>query len=203
MNLDQAIFLAVALFGALFLFISFVLGAVGDFMDDIGGAIGDQLDFGGDMEAGDAGDAASDGTGDEGPSPLSLRNLMAFLTAYGASGLITSAYGWSTLASSLFGLLPGLALAFIAFKFMQALYGQQSSSVLEVASLVGRTGVIDLAIPQSGLGRVTVNTASGQSTFIARSEGGAPIPTGERVVIKGSLGSDLIVSQALDGAKEA
>ncbi len=198
MSVDQAFYLAIALFGALFLFASFLLGTVGDFFDSVGDAVGDQIDLGG----GDADGAAegSDGTGDEGPSPLSLRNLMAFMTAYGASGLITSSYGWSTLASSLFAALPGFALAFVAYKFMQALYGQQSSSVVEVSGLVGRIGVIDLAIPAAGLGRVTVNTGTGQSTFIARSEGGSPIANGERVVVKATLGSDLIVTRAPEGA---
>jgi membrane protein implicated in regulation of membrane protease activity len=193
MSVDQAFFLAIALFGALFLFISFVLGTVGDFFDSVGDSIGEQLDLGGDADAGDGG---ADGAGDEGPSPLSLRNLMAFMTAYGASGLITSSYGWSTLASSLFGLLPGVALAAVAYKFMQVLYGQQSNSVTEVGSLVGRTGFVEVSIPQSGLGRVTVGGATGTSTFIARSDGGSPIPSGERVVIKAVLGTDLVVTRA-------
>jgi membrane protein implicated in regulation of membrane protease activity len=193
MSLDQAFFLAIALFGGLFLFISFIVGEVGDFFDGVGDAVGEHFDLsGGDSNVG-VGEA-----GDEGPSPLSLRNLMAFMTAYGASGLITSAYGWSTIASSLFAVIPGFLLAFVAFKFMQLLYGQQSSSLLEVASLVGQPGIIDLAIPAAGLGRVTVNTGTGQSTFIARSEGGGPIPTGTQVVVRGTLGSDLIVKDAAD-----
>jgi membrane protein implicated in regulation of membrane protease activity len=197
MNLDQAVFLAIALSGALFLFVSFVLGSVGDFFDDVGDSIGDQIGIG------EGGEGAGEGGADEGPSPLSLRNLMAFMTAYGASGLITSSYGWSTLASSLFAIVPGMALGFMAYKFMQVLYGQQSSSVVEVGALVGRTGVIELAIPSAGLGRVTVNTGTGQSTFIARSEGGDPIASGERVVIKATLGSDLIVSKAPEAVSKA
>jgi membrane protein implicated in regulation of membrane protease activity len=195
MALDQAFFLAIALFGALFLFISFIVGEVGDLFDSVGDFIGEQVDFGGDGGEGvHAGDA-------EGPSPLSLRNLMAFMTAYGASGLITSASGWSTTASSLFAVIPGVLMGFVAYKFMSLLYGQQSSSVVEMSGLVGRQGILDLGIPSSGLGRVTVNTGTGQSTFIARSEGGAAIPTGEVVVIKGSLGSDLIVAKATESAR--
>jgi membrane protein implicated in regulation of membrane protease activity len=190
MNLDQAFFLAIALFGALFLFVSFIIGEVGDFFDGVGDFVGDHLDIaGGDSDVGHTGGDA------EGPSPLSLRNLMAFLTAYGASGLITSASGWSTMASSLFAILPGVGLAFIAYKFMSLLYGQQSSSVVEMGTLVGRTGIIDLTIPRAGLGRVTVDTGSGQNTFLARAEGGAVIATGERVIVRGSLGSDLIVAK--------
>jgi hypothetical protein len=83
---------------------------------------------------------------------------------------------------------------------MSMLYGQQSSSVVEMDSLVGRTGIIDLAIPSAGLGRVTVNTGLGQNTFLARSEGGTAIATGERVIVRGSLGSDLIVAKAQEEA---
>jgi membrane protein implicated in regulation of membrane protease activity len=196
MGLDQAFFLAIALFGALFLLVSFVLGEVGDALDSVGDVIGEQFDIGG----GGGFEGGLDGHAD-GPSPLSLRNLMAFMTAYGASGLITSAFGWSTLASSLFAVVPGIAVAGLAYKVMQTLYSQQSSSVVEVAGLVGRHGVIDLTVPAAGLGRVTLNTGSGQSTFLARSEAGQTIPTGTPVVVKATVGSDLVVATMPDGGR--
>jgi membrane protein implicated in regulation of membrane protease activity len=127
---------------------------------------------------------------------------MAFLTAYGASGLITSSYGWSTLASSLFAILPGMALAFVAFKVMSALYGQQSSSVVEVAALVGRTALVELSLPSGGLGRVAINTASGRSSFLARAEDGVEIAAGDSVVIKSTVGGDLIVARVQVAPKE-
>jgi membrane protein implicated in regulation of membrane protease activity len=200
MGFDQVFFLAIALLGAMFLLISFVMGEVGGFFDDVGDMVGDQLDFGGDG-GGDVGHGGAEG-GSEGPSPLSLRNLMAFLTAYGASGLITSSYGWSTLASSLFAILPGMALAFVAFKVMSALYGQQSSSVVEVAALVGRTALVELSLPSGGLGRVAINTASGRSSFLARAEDGVEIAAGDSVVIKSTVGGDLIVARVQVAPKE-
>ena len=192
MGVDQAFFLGIALVGALFLFVSFIIGEVGDFFDDVGDVIGDQLS---DVGIGEA-DAAHADIGDaEGPSPFSLRNLMAFLTAYGASGLITSTYGWSTLASSLFGLLPGTVIAFVAYQLMNALYRQQASSVVEVSNLTGAAGVVDISIPAGGVGRVTVSTNTGTSSFIARSRDGVAIGPGERVVVSGNLGSELIVTK--------
>ena len=189
MGTDQLFFLIVALFGAGFLLLSFLLGELGDAFDSVG-------DIFGGADGGDA-DIGGDGGGAEGPSPLSLRNLMAFLTAFGASGLITSAYGWSTLESSLFAIVPGLILAYIAYKFMRALYGQESSSVVEVASLVGSTGIVEVGLPQGGIGRVMLSTAGGgRNSFLARSEDGTPISTGEPVIVKSTLGSDLVVSRA-------
>lgn len=196
MATEQIFFLVIALFGAGFLFISFILGEVGDFFDGVGDMVGDHIDFGGDG-GGDVG-----GGGSEGPSPLSLRNLMAFLTAYGASGLITSGYGWGTLESSLFAAVPGLILAFIAYKFMSVLYGQQSSSVVEVGSLVGRVAMVEVSVPQGGLGRIAINTASGRSSFLARSEDGISIGAGDSVVIKATIGGDLIVAKVQAAPKE-
>lgn len=199
MSLDQAFFLGIALVGALFLFVSFILGEIGDFFDDVGDFIGDHIpDFGGaegDVGGEVAGDAGGGEAGDA-PSPFSLRSLMAFMTAYGASGLITSAYGWSTLASSLFALIPGSVMTVVAYQGMKMLYSQQATSVVQVGGLVGKNAVVDVAIPPVGVGRVTVNTNDGYSSFIARSEGDQAIPAGERVVVTGNLGSELVVSKA-------
>jgi membrane protein implicated in regulation of membrane protease activity len=192
MGVDQAFFLGIALVGAVFLFVSFIVGEVGDFFDNVGDAIGDQL---ADVGIGEADAAHADLGGGEGPSPFSLRNLMAFLTAYGASGLITSTYGWSTLASSLFGLIPGTAIAFVAYQLMGTLYRQQSSSVVEVSNLTGAAGVVDISIPAGGVGRVTVSTNTGTSSFIARSRDGVAIGPGEKIVVAGNLGSELIVTK--------
>jgi membrane protein implicated in regulation of membrane protease activity len=196
MDLDQAFFLGIALVGALFLLVSFIIGEVGEFFDDVGDFVGEHvpdIGAGGDAGAG-VGETSMEG-GDEGPSPLSLRSLMAFMTAYGASGLITSSYDWSTLASSLFAILPGMTMAFAAYQVMRLLYGQQASSVVEIGQLNGRTGVVDVAIPAAGVGKVTISTHNGSGTFIARSEGGAEIGPGEQVIVKGSLGSELVVSK--------
>lgn len=196
MSLDQAFFLGIALVGALFLFVSFILGEIGDFFDGVGDFIGDHIpDFGGAEGEVDVGGDTGGDAGDA-PSPFSLRSLMAFMTAYGASGLITSAYGWSTLASSLFALLPGGVMTVVAYQGMKMLYSQQATSVVQVGGLVGKNAVVDVAIPPVGVGRVTVNTNDGYSSFIARSEGDQAIPAGERVVVTGNLGSELVVSKA-------
>ena len=195
MDLDQAFFLGIALVGALFLLVSFIIGEIGDFADDVGDAVGDQLaDLGvGEADAGAADHGAEAG---EGPSPFSLRTVMAFLTAYGASGLITSAYGWDTLASSLFAVMPGAVVAGVAYQAMRLLYGQQSSSLLEVSGLRGRSGVVEIAIPPGGLGRVTVSTHHGTSSFLARCQDGTAIAHGEQIIVRGSLGSELVVARA-------
>ena len=196
MDLDQAFFLGIALVGALFLLVSFIIGEVGEFFDDVGDFVGEHIpDIGAGGDSGAGVGESSLEAGDEGPSPLSLRSLMAFMTAYGASGLITSSYDWSTLASSLFAIVPGTAMAFVAYQVMRLLYSQQASSVVEIGELNGRTGVVEVGIPASGVGKVTISTHNGSGSFIARGEGGAAIGPGEQVVVKGSLGSELVVSR--------
>lgn len=202
MSLDQAIFLGIALVGAVFLFVSFVLGEIGDFFDDVGDFIGDHVpDFGG-AEADVGGDVGGDHGADtgEGPSPFSLRSLMAFMTAYGASGIIATAYGASTLVASTVSLVPGGVMTVIAYQGMKMLYSQQASSVVQISGLVGKSGVVDVAIPPSGVGKVSVSTTEGYSSFIARSDGDQAIAAGERIVVTGSLGSELVVSRAQTGS---
>lgn len=205
MSLDQAIFLGIALVGALFLFISFVLGEIGDFFDDVGDFIGDHVpDFGGaDADVGaevDLGGEVGAGESGEGPSPFSLRSLMAFMTAYGASGLIATAYGASTLVASTVSLVPGAVMTVIAYQGMKMLYSQQASSMVEVSGLVGKNGVVDVAIPPTGVGKVSVSTTEGYSSFIARSDGDQAIAAGERIIVTGSLGSELVVSRTQTGS---
>jgi hypothetical protein len=48
-----------------------------------------------------------------------------------------------------------------------------------------------------------MNTAGGgRGSFLARSEDGTPISSGESVVVKSTLGSDLVVSRVQTAAKE-
>jgi hypothetical protein len=61
------------------------------------------------------------------------------------------------------------------------------------------TASFDLTVPAAGLGRVTVNTGAGQSTFLARSEAGQTLPTGTPVIVKATMGGDLVVTTAPDG----
>ena len=120
---------------------------------------------------------------------------MAFLTAFGASGLITSAYGWYTLQSSLFALFPASRWASSPTASCRTLYGQEASSVLEVSSLVGRTGVIEVGVPQSGRGRVLMSTVGGPQQLYRPLRDGHPSPSGESVVVKSTLGTDLVVAR--------
>jgi membrane protein implicated in regulation of membrane protease activity len=164
------IYAAIGAFGLLFL-----LGLL--FLGDLGDHDGDH---GGDIDA-------------SGPSFLSARVMAAFMTAFGVGGVVARYYAVSHPAASGIGVVAGFVMAGIVYQFARMLYGQQASSELHMAGLVGHTAEVTVSIPQDGVGQVTLTAGGERTTHIARSAGGEAIAAGAEVVIEGLRGESLIV----------
>jgi membrane protein implicated in regulation of membrane protease activity len=129
---------------------------------------------------------------DSGPGFFSARVMAAFTTSFGVGGVVGRYYGFSHPLSSGIGVVVGLVMATIVWQFGRLLHGQQASSEVRVADLVGQTGVTTVAIPDGGAGEVTMTVRGERSSHIARSADGAAIPRGAEVVVR-SIGGDSIV----------
>lgn len=177
-----------------------IIGGIGFSLLVFTWIVGEMFDLGHDLagifghEAGDAG-LNLDGHIDAGPSPFSSRVIFTFLTAFGGGGAIATTYGQSTGVSVLFGLAAGLAMGTATWLFARMLWRQQSSSTLEVASLVGKRGRVVVGMDTATTGQVTLLVGGGTSTFLARSRGGA-IPAGDNVEVFSTDGDTLIVHPA-------
>ena len=97
-----------------------------------------------------------EGGGMPAPSPLSSRVIFAFMTAFGGGGAAASVYGLSTLPSVGIGLGSGLVIGGLVYGLTLAVFRQQATSGFEVASLVGKSGRVVIAIPAGGTGQVSV-----------------------------------------------
>jgi membrane protein implicated in regulation of membrane protease activity len=149
--------------------------------------------FGGDHEVGsEIGDHAEAGHG--GPGIFSVRIMAAFVTAFGVGGVIGRYYDLSHPAASGVGVLSGLAMATVVYQFAKLLHGQQASSELKMASLVGRTGEVSVGIPAGGVGQVTLTVGGERSEHLARSAASEAIPRGAEVVVTGLRGDGLVVA---------
>lgn len=177
------IYAAIGAFGLLFLLVMLVFG-------DLFGGDHDIHVEGGDVGGGDH--ALEQGTG---PSVLSARVMAAFLTAFGGGGVIARYYGLPHPAASGVGLASGLVLAGVVYQFARMLYGQQASSEVRMAGLVGRTGEVTVSIPAGGVGQITLAYGGERTSQIARSEDGAPIPAGAEVVVRALRGDSLVVAR--------
>jgi membrane protein implicated in regulation of membrane protease activity len=178
------IYAAIGAFGLVVLLSMLVFGDIfGDHDVDHGG-----LDHGGVDHGGpDAG----------GPSVLSVRVMAAFLTAFGVGGVVARYYSLSHPAASGIGVVSGVAMAAIVYQFAKILYSQQASSEVRMHGLIGATAEVSVAIPEGGVGQVSLTAAGERTDHIARSADGRPVRRGTTVVITG-LGAHAVVVKPVD-----
>jgi membrane protein implicated in regulation of membrane protease activity len=131
-----------------------------------------------------------------GPSIFSARIMAAFVTAFGVGGLIGRYNDLSHPAASGVGIAAGVVMASVVYQFGKFLYSQQASSGVQMASLVGRTAEVSVAIPVGGVGQVTLTFGGERTEHIARSADGEAVTRGAEVVITGLRGDAIVVSRA-------
>ncbi|MBI4477845.1 MAG: hypothetical protein HY654_11765 [Acidobacteria bacterium] len=176
------VYAAIAVFGFVFLLVMLFVGEL----------------FGGDHDAGahdfpaDHGDADAGG----GPSVFSARVMAAFLTAFGAAGVVARYYNLSHPAASGLGVASGIVLAGIVYQFARLLYSQQASSEVRMTALVGRSAEVSVAIPEGGVGQITLSFGGERSEHLARSADGLALLRGTEVVITGLRGDSVVVAPA-------
>lgn len=125
---------------------------------------------------------------------LSLQGITAFLMMFGIVGLALLrengvADGWAVLGAT----AAGLGAAWLIAKMFRAMGRLQSSGTLDLANAVGQEGTVYLRIPAGGTGKVTVTVQEHLQTLDAVSDGGAELPTGQRVRVTRVLGGTVLV----------
>jgi membrane protein implicated in regulation of membrane protease activity len=169
------VYAAISLFGFLILVVMLVAG---DFL-------------GGDHDAGFGHEMLEHAAG---PSVFSVRIMASFLTAFGVGGVVARYYGLSHPAASGVGTVTGAAMAALVYQFARILYSQQASSELHMASLVGRSAEVIVAIPAHGVGQITLTVGGERTDHIARSADDRAIARGAEVTITALRGDSVIVA---------
>ena len=172
----EAIFLSIAVAGALFSAFSLL--------------------FGGDVDADGDFDVDHDG-GDGhgyGPGVLSIRGLSLLATGFGAVAYIVYHYTNLLLVSSVSGILSGWVFAFIMLALVRVFFQQQASSLVTANQIPGTTGMVTTAIPAGGCGEVRLTVAGRQVTRTASTEGD-PLPLGTLVRVVRYMGGVAVVKQ--------
>jgi membrane protein implicated in regulation of membrane protease activity len=169
-----SIFLIVAGVGFVFLILSLLFGEVFEHFD---GGLDHDLDHGG-------------------PGFFSTRVISVFVTAFGSFGAIASHYGLSPLPASLVGTGSGLVFATAIYAFARFLYGQQATSEVRAADLVGQSARVVVSIPPGGVGQVRCRIGEELVDKIARAGDGAPIPENTPVRVEEVLGETVVVKRS-------
>jgi len=181
------VFLGIAAIGFLFLLISLVFGELFDVFGDF------DHDFDHDLSHG-------------GPGFFSTRVLSVFVTAFGGIGAIAMVRGYTVFGSSLIGLIGGAVLATPVYFLAHFLYSQQSSSLLQVTDLIGKTAQVTVGIPENSLGQIRCLLGESVIERTARSRDGQAIPLNSLVQVEEIIGESVVVSrlpQAAPGTRVA
>lgn len=121
------------------------------------------------------------------------RVIAVFITAFGGFGLIGAWSGFGAVASSLIGLVGGVIFGGIVSAFGRFLIGQQSSSSVSDADLVGKIAQVTVTIKPGELGQITTRIGDERVEKLARTSGGEAIVTGSIVKVAAIAGDSVIV----------
>jgi hypothetical protein len=130
--------------------------------------------------------------------------MSCFITAFGACGLILSRIEWtrSIWISAPISAVAGFVMAGLAFLVFNWLFSKtESSSEGEVALLVGKQASLITPIPANGVGEIAYIQGGTRYTAPARTENGAPIPSGRPVRITRIVGTEYFV-ETLDAQSD-
>lgn len=210
-------YLSLLIIGGGYIAITFIVGELLDFGEDVGhaieglsdsvaealGSLGDLLDgiFGG-AEAADVGGIELPEIGEvglehevEGPSPFSLRTVAMFAVGFGAGGLIGKGVGMSDAVSLVPASGTGLVTGGVMWLFLRFLYGEQGSTSIRPTDYVGLVGRVIIAIPQGRPGQVALIVKGQRINAPARSEDGSPIPAQAQVEVVSVEGGMVVVKR--------
>lgn len=201
----EKIFLVSAVLGG-FLFIGrmvlmFIGGHHGS--DDADGADGD-LDHGGvdtfDAEHGDVSDHHGDvvdadqADSDISFKALSLQGLTAFFMMFGLVGLALSRQSkWSAGFALLGATVAGIICIWLIGKVFTGMIRLQSDGTMNIRDAIGQEGMVYLTIPATGKGVVQVSIQDSLREINAVSYDKSEIKTGERIIVEGIIGVNLLV----------
>jgi hypothetical protein len=178
-------------------FLTFSVGLLWAIVIVATGGLGGDVDVpDADVGGFDIGDADAFDVGSVEVSPISPITIAAFITAFGAFGIIArQMFSVSAPVSLVIATAGGLLLAGFMFLFYSRyLIGSQGSSEVRVRQLVGLTAEVIAPIPQDGIGEIAVVAQGSRVTYPARSSQGTGINRGTLVEIDQMLGTQALVS---------
>jgi hypothetical protein len=140
---------------------------------------------------------------DDGPFFTNSSAIFAFFTAFGATGWVASGqFEMSGLPASGVAIVGGLAVGMPIGFLLRVFKKNQGATNYSINDTIGQTGVVALAIPAGGAGRVEVQLPGrGNAILMAREAGGGSVGQGALVTVDRIVASVAYVSESGGEAK--
>ncbi|WP_372645232.1 hypothetical protein [Ancylomarina sp.] len=125
---------------------------------------------------------------------FSLKNLVAFFTIFGWTGIICVGSNLSPLVSTLIATLAGLIMMLIMASIMYFMGKLTEDGSLKMKNAIGKSGTVYLPIPakRAGMGQVQVQV-QGLQTLDAYTDSDQDIPTGALVEVVDVLNDQILI----------
>lgn len=212
-------YFALVIIGGGYIAITFIIGELVDFGEDVGHAVegvgdsaaealsslGEVLEgvLGGaeavdvsvpDIDVPEIGDIGLEHDV-EGPSPFSLRTVAMFAAGFGAGGLIGQGLGLPDPLSLVPATGVAVATSTTMWLFLRFLYGEQRSTSIQAPDYLGLIGRVIIAIPEGRPGQVALIVKGQRRNVPARSEDGSRIAAQQQVEVVSMEGGMVIVKE--------
>ena len=156
--------------------------------------------LGGDTEADTPDvDMEIDGDGGIGFQFLSIRNMLAFFTIFGWTGVLCTRYGMSTITTVILSTLAGLMMMFIIASLFYYMGKLASSGTLDVRKAVGSIGEVYLPVggKKTTIGQIQIKVQGTLVTLDAITQDDNDLPTGTVVKVKSIVSDELLLIEKL------
>lgn len=131
---------------------------------------------------------------------FTIKNLIAFFTMFGWTGLACIRGGMGTAATLLLAIAAGVVVVAIMIVLLRAMGRLKESGTMDIMNAVNKTATVYLFVPavRSGTGKVHVQVQGAVRELSAVTDETKDIPTGSLVTITGVINeSTLLVSPAV------
>lgn len=175
----EKIFWGIALLFSLLFLVQTLLSFIG----------GDGTEAGGDADSSISGD---DGTGHQ---FFTIKNLIAFFTIFGWTGIACLKGGLNQGLSIVLAVLAGSVVVLIMAILFKSMNRLKQSGTLQTKNAIGLIAETYLLIPASreGFGKVHVKVQGSLHELQAMTDDGQPIPTGKLVKVTGVMNESILL----------
>jgi len=127
---------------------------------------------------------------------LSIRSILLFGLGFGVAGSLSTALGLAAFLIPIVGIMTGIGFAWFGLLLFRILLKQEGTTSSDLAELEGYTGKIITAIPEGGVGEISIINLRNEAQYLrARSEDGASIRCGESVEVVSVVAGDVVVKK--------
>ncbi|MCY1720518.1 hypothetical protein OU798_09210 [Prolixibacteraceae bacterium Z1-6] len=126
---------------------------------------------------------------------ISLKNIVAFFTVFGWSGIGFINLGFDPLKVIVFATICGLLMMFLMASLFYFMSKLAESGTLKMQNAIGRLGEVYLVIPakRGGIGKVQLNVQGSVRTLDAITDDQETIPTSSIIVVQNVIDDHILL----------